>query len=384
MKKILISGGHLTPALAVIDQAKKDKRDLEFIFLGREYSQDATQQLSHERAEIEKRGIEFIPTIAPKFYKTFWWNNFNEIGKWAPALKIAWKIVTEKKPHLFLSFGGYLAFPIALVCRIRHVPVITHEQTSSAGLANQAIAVLSAKVAVSDESTIEQFPDGKTVVTGNPVRTSVMQAASTHPKWIPKDISKPILYITGGNQGSEILNRVVGETLTELTSKWFVIHQCGNPNSYTNYEQTLQVQAQSLPEDLQKEYVVKTWMNEKELTWVYNNARLSVSRSGANTIHELIYHGVPAVLIPLPFSRDNEQHKNAEAIQKAGGAIILEQKDLTPQTFLSALSNVSRRYRSMQQAAEKLKEEYIWDGAKRLLNLIDVVLEEQKGAVEKK
>lgn len=384
MSKILISGGHLTPALAVIDQARKEHRDDKFLFLGREFSQEGASQLSHEREEVEKRDVEFIPTTAPKFHKTFWWNNFSESGKWLPALQTAWKVVSDYKPNVFLSFGGYLAFPIALVCRIRNVPVITHEQTSSAGLANQAIAGLSAKIAISDQATQEQFPSHKTVLTGNPVRPRVMRKVAARPEWLPKKISQPILYITGGNQGSEILNRVVGETLEELTNKWFVIHQCGNPNSQTNYEQALQAQAQNLPEKLQKNYIIRTWIEEKELTWVYANARLSVSRSGANTLHELIYHEVPAVLIPLPFSRDDEQLKNAQVLEAAGSAMILEQRFLTPDTFLKTLSKVSRTYRSMQTAAAKLKEDYIWDGAKRLLDLIDTVIAEQKHAVEKK
>lgn len=384
MKKILISGGHLTPALAVIDQSRHERRNFTFLFFGREFSQESTKQVSHERIEVEKRKIQFFPTIAPKFHKTYWWNNLSELGKWWPALKNAWNIVGKEKPDLFLSFGGYLAVPIAIVCRIRNIPVVTHEQTSSAGLANQLIAFLSVRIAVSYKSTLEQFPLHKTVLTGNPVRPSVMEKQSPRPSWLPKTITKPILYVTGGNQGSEILNRVVGETLEELTSKWFVIHQCGNPNSHTNYEQTLQATAQLLPEELQKNYVVRTWMGEKELTWVYSNARLTVSRSGANTLHELMYHEVPSVLIPLPFSRDNEQHKNAQVLEDAGSAVILQQRFLTPDTFLKALSTVSRRYRSMRQIASKLKQEYVWDGATQLLNVIEDVLHEQKGAVETK
>ena len=384
MSKILISGGHLTPALAVIDQAKLSRKNIYFVFLGREFSSDTTQQVSHEKEEVAKRGIAFYPTIAPRFHKTYWWRNLEEIEKWWPAFRTAWEVITEEKPDLFLSFGGYLAFPIALICRLRGIPVITHEQTSTKGMANQLIAFLSARVAVSHHSTLALYPAHKTVLTGNPIRPKLLKVAKKEPLWMPKNVDKPILYITGGNQGSEILNTVVGETLKDLTQKWFVIHQCGNPHTDTDYRQQLMDKAQDLTPSGQRNVIVREWMNEEDLVWIFANARLAVSRSGANTTQELILHALPSVLVPLPFSHNNEQLKNATLLSNVGSAVVIEQHNLTPETFIKAVSEVSRRYRSMKQRAEEMKSDFIVDGAKNLLNLVDEVLAEKKFYVEKR
>lgn len=384
MRKILLSGGHLTPALAVIDQAKLSDQEYQFTFLGRLYSQEQQQQLSHEKAEVEKRDVRFVPTTAPKFHKTFWWRNFSEIGKWWPALSTAWNVTTKYKPDVFLSFGGYLAFPIAIVCRLRGVPVITHEQTSTVGLANQMIAFLSVRIAVSQASSMHLFPESKTVLTGNPIRPKLLQKRTKRPEWLTETPDKPILYITGGNQGSEILNTVVEQTLQELTQKWFVIHQCGNPNSTSNYLTRLTNSAKQLTPQQQQNYIVREWIHEDDLLWIFSNTRLVVSRSGANTVQELVVHKVPSVLIPLPFSRNDEQQINAEALEKAGSAVILLQKNLTPDKFLNTLNTVSRRYRSMSEKAEQLKDQTILDGASNILALIEQVLEEKRHYIEKK
>lgn len=384
MSKILISGGHLTPALAVIDQAKLSRKNIQFIFLGREFSSDATQQVSHEKEEVEKRNIPFIPTIAPRFHKTYWWRNIDEIEKWWPAFATAWETISKEKPDLFLSFGGYLAFPIALMCRLRGIPVITHEQTSTKGMANQLIAFLSARVAVSYRSTLPLYPAHKTILTGNPIRPKLLKEVKKSPKWMPNINDKPILYITGGNQGSEILNTVVGETLKDLTQRWFVIHQCGNPHTDTDYRQQIMEKAKELTPSGQQHVIVREWLSEEELAWVFANARLAVSRSGANTTQELIIHALPSVLIPLPFSHNNEQLKNATLLANAGTAEIIEQHNLTPEEFIKTVAQVSRKYRSMKQKAEEMKSEFIVDGAKNLLSLIDEVLAEKRFYVEKK
>lgn len=374
MITVLISGGHLTPALALIDQAIADHKDMKFVFLGRKYSQEKTKQIAQEQSEVEKRKVQFIETQAPKFHKTYWWNNLFELAKLPRAIRIAWKTTSKTKPDIFVSFGGYLAFPIALVCRIKRIKVITHEQTTSKGLANQVLAFLSDKIAVSYQSSLNEFPKDKVVLTGNPIRASILVKQAKAPEWADKYTTKPILYITGGNQGSEILNRVVEQTIQVLTTKWYVIHQCGNPSKTFNYSERLLAAQKSLPKTQQQNYVVRNWISEQELAWIYLHATAAVSRSGANTVQELTLHQVPALLIPLPYSHKNEQQKNAEILANAHSAVLLLQKDLTPDSFLNALNNIKQKSAVMSKSAGQLKSKMILDGANNLLTLIEQVV----------
>ncbi len=374
MTTVLISGGHLTPALALIDQAKIEKKPFTFVFLGRKYSQEHSKQISQEQAEVESRKVQFIETQAPKLHKTYWWRNIFELRKLPRALLIAWNTISRTKPDIFVSFGGYLAFPIAIVCRVRRIKVITHEQTVTKGLANQVLTILSDKVAVSHESSISQFPKEKVVLTGNPVRQSILVEQAKPPSWVDSFTTKPILYITGGNQGSEIINRVVEQTLQSLTTTWYVIHQCGNPSKTFDYHKQLSLAQKKLPKTQRNNYVVRNWIKEKELAWIFLHATAAVSRSGANTIQELMLHQLPSLLIPLPFSHKNEQQKNAEILSEAGSAILLLQKDLTPDTFLEKLSLIKKQEITMSKNAKKLKSSMILNGASNLLSVIEQVV----------
>lgn len=374
MVTVLMSGGHLTPALAVIDYAQSHKKAFRFVFLGRKYSQESSKQISQEENEVKKRNVVFIETLAPKVHKTYWWNNIIELRKLPRSLWIAWKTISTHKPDIFLSFGGYLAFPIAFVCRVRRIPVITHEQTRTKGLANHVIAFLSDKVAVSYSSSLDLFPKSKSILTGNPIRPSILTGESKKPKWIT-DSTKPILYITGGNQGSEVLNRVVEQTLSALIKDWYIIHQCGNPSRSSNYYDQLIIAQQKLPASQQKHFTVRTWIDEKELSWIYEHAKGAVSRSGANTVLELIVHCVPSVLIPLPFSHNNEQFKNAESLAQAKSAILLQQKDLTPEKFLSCINSLKENNKDMQKNAQELKKSTILNGSENLIELIESVVQ---------
>jgi UDP-N-acetylglucosamine--N-acetylmuramyl-(pentapeptide) pyrophosphoryl-undecaprenol N-acetylglucosamine transferase len=211
-------------------------------------------------------------------------------------------------------------------------------------------------------------------LTGNPIRPNIIKPNPKRPEWLSYTPSKPILYITGGNQGSEILNSTVEQTLPILTNQWFIIHQCGNPSKTLNYFQRL-TQAQSkLNKQQQKSYIVRPWVDEHDLAWIYSHATTAVSRSGANTIQELVVHSLPSLLIPLPFSHNNEQQKNAEILANAKCAIMLLQKDLTPESFLEKLQEIKDQQDSFKKRATKLQDQFILNGSTTLLNLIDQTL----------
>lgn len=364
---LLISGGHLTPAVATIEYFKKEHPEVKLLFVGREFSQEKERQLAKEREVCQSLGVPFFSARAAKFHRTNWWRNLEEVNKVFPSLYFAWHLMREQEVDLFLSFGGYLAVPFAVAAKMLGRKVVTHEQTKTSGLANEFIAFLADKVAISYEESRQLFPKNKTVMTGNPVRASLLRTYTARPSWIPES-KKPILYITGGSQGSQIINQTVGHILDELTEKFLVIHQCGQ-SEHERYLLELQDKAASLPKNQQDAYVVREWIAEKELSWIMQHAALIVSRSGANTTQEIMLHAVPAIFIPLPFSHNNEQFKNAQELFEAGSAFLLEQRDLDPNTLWSAIQNASANRAHMRKRAERVKEQLRTDGAQQLAEL---------------
>ncbi|MFZ1721193.1 MAG: UDP-N-acetylglucosamine--N-acetylmuramyl-(pentapeptide) pyrophosphoryl-undecaprenol N-acetylglucosamine transferase [Microgenomates group bacterium] len=354
--KILFSGGHITPALAVIDYLKKHHSDIEIVFAGRLFTKQDNSQVAPEKKEIEVRGIPFIPFSTGKlsfsnpvsFVKNAW---YLVIG-----LIRAIKIIHTVRPDVFMSFGGYLAVPLAIAAWIFKVPVFTHEQTRVAGFANRVIARFSKKIAVSFAETASLFPSHKTIVTGNPVRKLVVNGSVKKPNWfkLSSKNQRPILYITGGSQGSEILNATVSECVNELIKNWTVIHSCGPATRTRNYKNDLLRKRNQLSLAAQNRYYIREWCNEEELGWIYKNAETMVSRAGANTIQEIIIANIVSILVPLPFSHAHEQEINARYLQDHNAAVVIHQKDLGPQSLLDSLEIIQRKHKKMQQQLQEL------------------------------
>ncbi len=338
--KILLTGGHLTPALSFIDYVSKHHSQEKLVFVGREFSQDELRQESVERYEVEKRNLPFITFQAVRLGGSFYRRPIQNLRKFFDSVKQAKKILRQQKPAVMLSFGGYLAVPLALAAKSLRIPIVTHEQTASSGLANRLIGRLADKVAVSFTETLSEFPSNKAVLTGNPLRAGVFSSRHPKPDWLPSKLNQPLILVMGGNQGSQAINQAVADSLPELTKDWIVIHQCGKPTADQPYQAILNREKQRLPKKLQSNYFIKEWIDDQDLFWLYRHAFCAISRSGANATQELAAAGVPSILVPLPNSRGNEQAKNAQWLVRAGGAVLLDQAELRASTLLKSLATM--------------------------------------------
>lgn len=368
---IYITGGHLTPALAVIDELIKRDEKTSLFFFGREFSQAKTGQISRERQEIEERNIPFIPIAAAKFHRTHMLENGIELIKFPISLWEVFSAYKKNKPDVVLSFGGYLAFPACLVGKVFGAKVITHEQTRVAGLANQVIGWFADKVAVAHEDSIQFFFPGKVVMTGNPIREALFREYKTVPAWFTgAQKIKPILYVTGGSQGSHVINQTIASILPKLVREYYVVHQCG-VSVDSKVLKDLEQERLRLPEEFQDNYTVREWIEEREVSFLLRNSRIIVSRAGANTVQELIVAKSPAIFIPLAFAYKDEQYKNASHLVHVGAATLIHQKDLFPDTLWTAISHMNMHYDEYKTHMEEESEKLIKNGTNRLIKLLE-------------
>ncbi len=334
--KILVCGGHLTPALAVIDFIQAAHPQDKLMFVGTGWTQKTNRQISQEEQEVTQRGVPFAKMSAVKLteLKSLWFPI--EFIKLIGSVFQAAKIICRYRPQVILAFGGYVAIPVTITAWLLRIPVVTHEQTRATGLANQIIARFARKVAISHGESSKFFPHHKVVLTGNPIRSQLFTTRATKPQWLTSPLSEsyPLLYITGGNQGSQILNDTISQILPQLTTKWTVIHQCGNPTATSDYQKNLLALRNQLPSSKQQRYFVQPWVDTTELAWIYRHAAGVISRAGANTVDELAHFHLPSILIPLPFAHHQEQLLNAQALAKKRVAVIIPQRKLNPEVLL--------------------------------------------------
>lgn len=355
--KLLISGGHLTPALALIDFIQATHPETEIIFAGRLYSRQSDHQPSPERQEITKRGISFVPFSSGKLSGGSIFNKIPQFIKLAISSGIAFILIGRYQPTALVSFGGYLAVPLAVAAWLWRVPIITHEQTRTIGVANKLILPLVNKIALSYPETSNGLPEEKVVITGNPIRPAVLKAAEK-PAWLSTKSTKPILYITGGSQGSEVINTTISRMADFLLKDWVLIHQCGFASKSRNYERELQQIKLKLSKQKQDRYYIRPWIEEQELGWIYDNCTAGITRAGANTLLEITLKQVPSVIIPLPFSHKDEQLLNAKALAEQGAAVLLLQKDLSPDTLRAALMQTTEKQRVMKRNLKQIADRH--------------------------
>ena len=335
--KVLITGGHLTPALAVI---KERPKGMDVVYVGRKYALEGDSALSLEYQTITNLGIPFIVFHPGRLQRRFTRHTLFSLGRFPKGIWEAFRILKKEKPDVVLSFGGYVAFPIAVAASLLKIPVITHEQTLEVGAANALIAKLAIKVCVSWPSSEKFFPKEKVVLTGNPIveqkPSQEMQALICHHKE-----KYPLLVITGGSLGSHAINILIEPMLDKLLAHFTILHQTGNAKQYGDYDRLVK-KRNKMPYTFQERYLPTKFLAPDDMPYIYEQADLVISRSGINTVLTLLLANTPSLLIPLPISQRQEQLKNALLLRDSGLGEVLEQDSLTSETLFEAVLMMMR------------------------------------------
>ncbi len=322
--KIIVTGGHLTPALACIDTIlnTEEYKHTRIVFVGRKYALDSENTLSFEFREVRRRKIKFIHLKAGRFTRLLSWQSIIHLGRIPHGFIQAWQIMRKEHPRAVLSFGGYIALPIAVVGWCMRIPVYTHEQTIKPGMTNKIIALFARKVFVAFPQAKHAFNHRSVVISGNPLRKHIF---INQTMLFEKPPDSSVLYITGGSLGSHSINMHIERILPAILERYIVIHQVGNVKQFNDFQRLSKVK-DNLPRSLYDRYIIKKHVADEEIGYIYSIAHLVISRSGANTCFELIALRKPAILIPLPWSGNQEQLKQADLLKRAGVAEIFHQR----------------------------------------------------------
>lgn len=343
-------GGHFAPALAILQKLQSK----ETVFIGRKYAIEGDSALSFEYITCKELGIPFIPLSSGRIQRSFTRHTVPSLLKIPKGQIDAFTILKSEKPDIILSFGGYLTAPIVFASWVLKIPVIIHEQTLEAGLSNRFAAQFAQKICVSWESSFKYFPPKKTILTGNPIRQEIKKPAhSSFPGSLydKKDEKLPFIYITGGSQGSHFINNLIASNLEYLLEKYRILHQTGDAKEFKDFD-NLEAVKQLLQPHLAKRYHLTKFLMPEEVGNVMRSADIVISRSGINTVTELIYLQKKAVLIPLPVSQKQEQLKNAQFMESFGLANVLDQVTVTSDELRDTIDSLLEK--KSQDTNEKL------------------------------
>jgi UDP-N-acetylglucosamine--N-acetylmuramyl-(pentapeptide) pyrophosphoryl-undecaprenol N-acetylglucosamine transferase len=319
---------------------------------------------------VPESGIPYIAISTGKLRRSWAWQNVTDLLVNVPTgLLEAVRALRALHPRVVFGTGGFVALPVMLGAALLRVPIVLHEQTAVPGLANRIGARFASRIAVTFPGSADTFPASRVTVTGNPLRPELRTGSrSSAIARFQLDPALPLVYITGGALGARHINQVVGEALIPLLEHAQVIHQCGE-NSTTGDRIWLEARRAALPAGLARRYTVVPYVGA-ELAEIYATATLVVARAGAGTVNECCQLGMPALYVPLPGARGDEQTANARLVERAGGAVLVPQAMLTPDLLVRRVQILLADPAKLKQMGEQARILAIPDAAERLVALL--------------
>ncbi|TQF02556.1 UDP-N-acetylglucosamine--N-acetylmuramyl-(pentapeptide) pyrophosphoryl-undecaprenol N-acetylglucosamine transferase [Kitasatospora acidiphila] len=321
------TGGHTYPALTAINALRErlaaEGRELEVTWYGTPTGLEA--RISADN------GIPFRPIATGKVRRSLKpaavARTMVDLARVPYGILQATVHLARQRPDVVLSTGGYVAVPVGLGAALTRTPLVMHEQITSLGLANRLLSRVAKAVALSHESSLAALPPrarSRAQVTGNPVRPALLRGNGAKARAAyGLDPELPLVYVTGGAQGSAQVNGLVLEVLPALLGSCQVLHQCG-----PDHHAKMTAHAAGLDPQLAHRYRPVPYV-DGELADVFAAADVVISRAGAGTLAELTAIGKPAVLIPLEPTAADEQRRNAEYLAEHGAAFAITRPDVT-------------------------------------------------------
>ena len=328
------SAGHVSPLLALADCLRRRDPDIRLTALG------TLEGLEQRLVPARGYDLRSIPKVA--FPRRPGAALVHLPSALKAAVDAAGAAIDETRPEVVVGFGGYVSAPAYLAARRRKIPIVVHEQNASPGLANRLGARMTRFVATTFASTA--LPHATLI--GMPLRREIalldraLNRAEALAHFGLED-HRPTLLVTGGSLGAQRLNTVFAARVDELRAHGIqVLHISGLGKEF--------VPSSSI---VGPPYVVAAYADRMDLA--YAAADLVVARAGANTVCELTAVGLPAVYVPLPIG-NGEQRLNAGDVVAAGGGILVDDPDLTPEwidEILVPLATNAPRISKMAAAA---------------------------------
>ncbi len=324
--------------------------NFEFLWLGTKYGP--------EKEMVERVGIKFKAISGGKWRRYFSWYNFVDIFKIKLGFWQSFFIILTWRPDLVISAGSFVSVPVIWSAWLFKVPIIIHQQDVKAGLANKLMAPFAKKITVTFAKSLKNY-GAKAVWTGNPVRKEIRNSkfsgfarsgvareiSELKKKWGLKD-DLPIVLIIGGGTGALSINKLVEQSLVELTKFCQVILISGKKKG--SLTSKLEVK---LPTKPPTNFQSFEFLNAQKMAEALKLADLVVTRAGMSFLTELSYLAKPTVIIPLP---DSHQEENARMFKDA--AIVLNQKELTKEIFINQIKNLLDNETLKNNLSQKIKQ----------------------------
>lgn len=314
------TGGHIYPALAIVNKIKEMEPNSEFLYIG-----------THNRMEkdiVPKENIPFESLEVIGFNSKKILKNFKTVSLLLKAEKKCEKLIKDFNPDIVIGVGGYVSVPVIKMAHKLGYKTLIHEQNSIPGKANKYLTKYASNIAVSFESSSKYFPKAKVITTGNPCSSNAKTILACDKKEFGLDNNKKLVLIVMGSLGSSKINDFIVDSSKKFEGKDYEVLFVTGKNNFDS------ISKKRFPSNF------KILPYVENLTRLLKKTDVIVSRAGASTLSEIIALRIPSILIPSPYVPNNHQYKNALDMVNTNACILLEEKDLNSELLIKNIDSI--------------------------------------------
>jgi UDP-N-acetylglucosamine--N-acetylmuramyl-(pentapeptide) pyrophosphoryl-undecaprenol N-acetylglucosamine transferase len=360
------TAGHINPALALADELKRTMPDVKILFVGsgRRMENRLIPQAGYDIKNIRISGFE--RGISPEKIL----RNFKTLRNLASAAAQSSEIIRIFKPDVAIGTGGYVCYPVLKKASELGIPTVIHESNAVPGLTTKMLTRTVDKVLVAfpDVANQYRYPE-KVVFTGTPVRGGFLQQSKHMARMSLGIDGRPLVVSFWGSLGAEKMNEIIPDFIAlNMESRLFNhIHATGGNEAVT-------ASLRKRLHDKTSHDVIPPWIDIRtyidNMPTIMAAADVVLCRAGASTMAELTFMGKPAVIVPSPYVTNNHQEKNAQQLEKTGGAVVIYEKDCTGELLYQTVRNLLADKAKLNSMADAMKNAAVPDSAEKIIDLI--------------
>ena len=355
--KILVAaggtGGHIYPALAIIDKFKEHDKKTQVIYIGTKnrMEKDIVPQLGIEFHSIEIYGLtKNIINDIKNFYLIF--KDINEMEK----------LMKEFKPDVVLGIGGYVTYPVIKAAHKLRIPIFIHEQNAIPGKVNKLTSKYANLIGVSFEESKKYFKNKNVFISGNPTGDRALSIPIVSKSSLGFDENKKLVVIVAGSLGSSTLSNKLKDYLKVIEDKDYQVLYITGKNIYDEF----------VKEKYPKNVKIVPYFDN--LPGILKSSDLIITRAGASTIAEIESLNIPAIFIPSPYVANNHQYYNALSLKNKGCSELIEEDKISIDELISL---VDKMLNDKDKYVENLKKIQNLNSSELIFQKIKEMLENE-------
>ncbi len=377
--RIIISGGgtggHIFPAVSIANAIRELCPEAEILFVGAEGRM--------EMQRVPDAGYRIIGLPVAGFDRQHLWKNFAVIIKLLRSQWKARKIIKEFRPQVAVGVGGYASGPTLKTAGMMGIPTLIQEQNSYAGVTNKLLAQKADRICVAYEGMEKFFPAEKILLTGNPVRQTLLNDPITREEaahLFSLDPNRKTILILGGSLGARTINQTLTAGLAQIkahsevqfiwqTGKIYIEQVKAAITAFTG-EAVRNTRVSSLPNLYVTDFI-------KNMNSAYTLADLVISRAGAGSISEFCLLGKPVILVPSPNVAEDHQTQNALALVNKDAALYIKDAEAQEKLLDTALATVTDD-EQLKQLSQNISKLALPDSARIIAQEVLKLIKEKK------